>query len=99
MQKLSKMADSNEGDEIEEKNQIKLEGSENGRVVMDINNHELCMPLSSEPNRRVEYLEEADVLEMAQIPENSLASPENGCSLESCTFLDTAGGSAQWWDF
>lgn len=90
VQKLRKMADSNDGEENDKKNQIKL---------ADINSHEVCMPLCGEANIRTDYLEEADVLNMAQIAENSLASPENGCSLESCTFFDNTCGSAHWWDF
>lgn len=94
MQKLS-----NDGEEHDKNHNIKLEDSQDKSFVLDINSHELCMPLCGEPNGRIDYLDEADVLNMAQIAENSLASPENGCSLESCTFLDNTCGSAQWWDF
>ncbi|KAH6791404.1 homeobox 7 [Perilla frutescens var. frutescens] len=66
-------------------------GNDNkNQIKIDISSHELCMP---------DYLEEADVLNMAQIAEGSLASPENVCSLESCTFLDNTGGGAEWWEF
>ncbi|KAH6790671.1 homeobox 7 [Perilla frutescens var. frutescens] len=69
-----------------------VENDNKNQIKIDIISHELCMP-------RIDYLEEADVLNMAQIAEGSLASPENVCSLESCTFLDNTGGSAQWWEF
>nr|WGS99065.1 HB12 protein [Salvia sp. QL-2023a]WGS99077.1 HD-Zip12 protein [Salvia miltiorrhiza] len=99
VQKLRKMADNKDCEE-NDKNQIKLAASEIPRLLLDISGDELCMPLCSELNGREDYLEEeADVLNMAQIAESSLASPENGCSLESCTFLDNTGGTAQWWDF
>ncbi|KAL1568789.1 homeobox-leucine zipper protein ATHB-12-like [Salvia divinorum] len=94
VQKLRKKVDCEENN----KNTIELAASEIPRLLLDINGNELC----GELNGRVDYLEEeadADVLYMAQIAESSLASPENGCSLESCYFLDNSGCSAQWWDF
>lgn len=96
MQKLREKADCEENDE----NTLKLAASEIPRLlgVLDNNGNELC----GELNGRVDYLEEeadADVLYMAQIAESSLASPEDGCSLGSCNFLDNTGGGAQWWDF
>ncbi|KAH6765456.1 homeobox 7 [Perilla frutescens var. hirtella] len=71
------------------KNDVENDNNKN-QIKIDISSHELCMP---------DYLEEGDVLNMAQIAEGSLASPENVCSLESCTFLDNTGGRAEWWEF
>ncbi|KAK6122542.1 hypothetical protein DH2020_020381 [Rehmannia glutinosa] len=101
VQRLRKMADKRDGDKNDDKNNITLATSENPRFLLDINNsHELCMPSCSDLNGKVDYLEqETDVLNMARIVEGSLASPENGCSFESCTFLDNTGSGPQWWDF
>lgn len=91
------MADKGDGEENDNKNHITLATSENPRFLLDINSHELCMPSCSGLNGKVDYLEEeADVLNFVQIPEGSLASPENGCSFESCTFLDNTGSV---WNF
>ncbi|KAI3453318.1 hypothetical protein Pfo_009981 [Paulownia fortunei] len=99
VQRLRKMADKRDGEE-NNNNHITLATSENPRFLLDINSHELCMPSCSDLNRKVDYLEEeTDVLNMAHIAEGSLASPENGCSFESCTFLDNTGSGAQWWGF
>ncbi|KAG6405423.1 hypothetical protein SASPL_133012 [Salvia splendens] len=99
VQKLRKMADNKDCEE-NEKNQIKLGATEIPRLLLDIKGNELCMPSCEELNGRVDYLEEeAGVLNIAQIAESSLTSPENGCSFESCNFLDNTGANAQWWDF
>lgn len=99
MQKLRKMVDTKD-EEVNEKNQIKFAASEIPRLILDMNGDELRVPSSEGHHGGIDYLEdEADVLNMAQIAESSLASPENGCSLESCTFLDNTGVSAQWWEF
>lgn len=94
------MADNRDGEEDDNKNHITLSTSENPRLLLDINSHELRMPTCSDLNREVDYLEEeADVLNMAQIAGGCLASPENGGSFKSCTFLDNTGSGSQWWDF
>lgn len=94
------MVDSKGGEE-NDKNQIKFAASEMPRLILDMKSDEICMPSCEDERRRIDYYleEEADVLNMGRIGESSLASPENGCSLESCTFLDNSGVSAQWWDF
>ncbi|PIN04145.1 hypothetical protein CDL12_23320 [Handroanthus impetiginosus] len=98
VQRLRKMADKIDGEQNDNKNHIKLATSENPRFLVDINSHELCIP--NDISRKADFLEEeADVLNMVQLAEGSLASPENGCSFDSCTFLDNTSNSPQWWDF
>lgn len=99
VQKLRKMVDTKD-EEGNDKKQIKFAASEIPRLILDMNGDELHVPSCEEHNGGIDYLEEeADVLNIAQIAESTLASPENGCSLESCTFLDNTGVSAQWWEF
>ncbi|GFP89301.1 homeobox-leucine zipper protein athb-7 [Phtheirospermum japonicum] len=64
-------------------------------------NENICMPSCSDESRKADYLElETDVLNMDQIVEGcTLAPSENGCSFESCTFLDNMGSGSQWWGF
>ncbi|EYU33472.1 hypothetical protein MIMGU_mgv1a024502mg [Erythranthe guttata] len=106
VQRLRKMTEKSDGEENDHENQITPpKTSENPTFLLDMNNHDMCVTSCSDLNRKIDYLEEdaADILNMAEIAEDSLlASPENGCSFDSCAFLDNtaAGGTtSQWWDF
>ncbi|KAL8053308.1 hypothetical protein ABFX02_05G062200 [Erythranthe guttata] len=103
VQRLRKMTEKSDGEENDNENQITPKASENPTFLLDINSHDMCMTSCSDLNRKIDYLEEdaADILNMAEFAEDSLlASPENGCSFDSCAFLDnTAGSTSQWWDF
>ncbi|KAL3647028.1 hypothetical protein CASFOL_007996 [Castilleja foliolosa] len=77
------------------------------RSMADENNCEknkkqsLCMPSCSDKNKNFDYLElETDVLNEDKTVEGcTIASPKNGSSFDSCTFLDNTGSSPQWWGF
>ncbi|KAL3817865.1 hypothetical protein ACJIZ3_003770 [Penstemon smallii] len=99
LQRLKKMADKGDDEDTENKNHFTLETSEDQRPLLEINSQGLCMQSCSDQNRKVDYLEDIDVQYMAQIAEGGLTSHDNGCSFESCTLLDNAGNSSQWWDF
>ncbi|KAL7149792.1 hypothetical protein ABFS83_05G064400 [Erythranthe nasuta] len=104
VQRLRKMTEKSDGEENDNENQITPpKTSENPTFLLDMNNHDMCVTSCSDLNRKIDYLEEdaADILNMAEIAEDSLASPENGCSFDSCAFLDNtaAGTTSQWWDF
>ncbi|KAL7149793.1 hypothetical protein ABFS83_05G064400 [Erythranthe nasuta] len=104
IQRLRKMTEKSDGEENDNENQITPpKTSENPTFLLDMNNHDMCVTSCSDLNRKIDYLEEdaADILNMAEIAEDSLASPENGCSFDSCAFLDNtaAGTTSQWWDF
>lgn len=98
LQRLRKMADNREGEETKIKNNC----SDSYRFTVEMNGHDqpFDAPAYCGMSRK-EYLGEgeADVFDMVRMAEGSLASPENGCSFESETFLNHTVGGSQLWDF
>lgn len=76
---------------------MQIATSANPEILLAHNN-ELFMPPCYDAGKTVDYMEETDFLNMADIAQYSLTSPDNGCNFDFCTFLDNPGYSAQWRD-
>lgn len=100
LQRLRNMAGQKD-DEVQDnyKDHIKIATSENPEIVREAHSHELFMPSSNDAGKTVDYMEETGFLNMSNIAQDSVTSPDNVCSFDSCTFLDDPGYSSQWWDF
>ncbi|KZV45956.1 homeobox-leucine zipper protein ATHB-7-like [Dorcoceras hygrometricum] len=95
LQRLKSMAGQKD-DEIPDdyEDRIKI-ASESPEAQREAHSNELFMPSCGDAGKRVDSME-TEFLNMAQ---DSLTSPDTGCSFDSCTFLDNPGYSSQWWDF
>ncbi|XP_073303239.1 homeobox-leucine zipper protein ATHB-7-like [Primulina huaijiensis] len=100
LQRLKNMAGQKD-DEVQGnyKDRIKTATSENPEILRETRSSELLMTSCNDAGKTVDYMEENGFLNMANVAQDSLTSPDNGCSFDSCTFLDDPGYSSQWWDF
>ncbi|XP_073152851.1 homeobox-leucine zipper protein HOX6-like [Henckelia pumila] len=98
LQKLRSVAgEKDDGVQGNYKDRTKIATSANPEILR-AHNDELFTPSCYDAGKTVDYMKETDFLDMANVAQDSLTSPD-GCSFDSCTFLDEPGYSSQWWDF
>ncbi|XP_073057099.1 homeobox-leucine zipper protein HOX22-like [Primulina eburnea] len=99
LQRLRNMAGQKD-DEVQDKYQDPIKTATSAKPeILRAHNNELFLPSSYDAGKTVDYMEETDFLNVADGAQDSLTSPDNGCSFDSCTFLDNPGCCSQWWDF
>ncbi|KAI5656263.1 hypothetical protein M9H77_25056 [Catharanthus roseus] len=101
VEKLRTLTAKMDSEEHHDKEDIKLVINDKLNFPLETYSTQLNMSICHKTNDdELDYLgQKSTGLDVAQIADVSLTSPENGCSLESTDLVDNSSCNSNWWEF